>query len=423
MQKTKTSNAAVEPAENTEQTETPYKLPEGWKWCRLGDVANTITGSTPSKKKSELYGNFFPFFKPADLEQGLNLFYASEYLSEDGKKVARFIPKYSTLICCIGSIGKSAYLLRDGSTNQQINAVIPFENIDSKYIYYSVNTENFKNQLWEKSSSTTISIINKSKMDNCIIPLPPTIEEQRRIVKRIESLFEKLDAAKEKAQNVVDSFESRKAAVLHKAFSGELTANWRKQNGMADDSWKTVRFDEIAEIKSNLVDVADFQDYPHIAPDNIEKYTGVLLDYHTIAEDKVTSGKHRFYAGQILYSKIRPYLSKVVIVDFDGLCSADMYPIEAKCNTRFLWYQMLSNEFLVQASNSGSRSVLPKINQKELSIIKMKTCSLPEQQEIVRILGNILQKEQKAKQTAQTVLQQIDLLKKSILARAFRGEI
>ena len=192
---------------------------------------------------------------------------------------------------------------------------------------------------------------------------------------------------------------------------------------MADDSWKTVRFDEIAEIKSNLVDVADFQDFPHIAPDNIEKYTGVLLDYHTIAEDKVTSGKHRFYAGQILYSKIRPYLSKVVIVDFDGLCSADMYPIEAKCDTRFLWYQMLSNEFLEQASNSGSRSVLPKINQKELSIIKMKTCSLPEQHEIVRILDNILQKEQKAKQAAQTVLEQIDLLKKSILARAFRGEL
>lgn len=100
-----------------------------------------------------------------------------------------------------------------------------------------------------------------------------------------------------------------------------------------------------------------------------------------------------------------------------------MYPIEAKGNTRFLWYQMLSNEFLDQASNSGSRSVLPKINQKELSIIKMKNCTIQEQQEIVYILDNILEKENKSKESALIVLEQIDLLKKSILARAFRGEL
>ena len=192
---------------------------------------------------------------------------------------------------------------------------------------------------------------------------------------------------------------------------------------MSDDSWEEKRLDEIADIKSNLVDVAEYQDFPHIAPDNIEKKTGVLLEYHTVAEDKVKSGKHRFYAGQILYSKIRPYLSKVIVVDFDGVCSADMYPIEAKENTRFLWYQMLSNEFLDKASNSGSRSVLPKINQKELSIISMRICSLPEQQEIVRILDTVLEKESRAKEAAQTVLDQIALLKKSILARAFRGEL
>ena len=401
----------------------PYELPEGWKWCRLGDVGETLTGSTPSKKKTEYYGGEFPFFKPADLEQGINLFQSSEYLSAEGKKVSRIVPAKSTLICCIGSIGKSGYSLREGTTNQQINAIIPHKYIDSKYVFYAVNTEDFINQLWSKASSTTISIVNKSKMDNCIIPLPPTLDEQQRIVNRIESMFAKLDEAKEKAQSVVDGFETRKAAILHKAFTGKLTAKWRKENGVSYDSWVEKRFDEVAEIKSNLVDIAEYQDFPHIAPDNIEKKTGVLLEYHTVAEDKVTSGKHRFYAGQILYSKIRPYLSKVVIVDFDGVCSADMYPIEAKGNTKFLWYQMLSNEFLDKASNSGSRSVLPKINQKELSVIPMQICSLPEQVEIVRILDIIIEKERTAKEATENVLEQIDLLKKSILARAFRGEL
>ena len=108
--------------------------------------------------------------------------------------------------------------------------------------------------------------------------------------------------------------------------------------------------------------------------------------------------RDRFYAGQILYSKIRPYLSKVVVVDFDGLCSADMYPIDAKEDTRYLWYYMLSDEFLDQTSNAGSRSVLPKINQKELAKITVRMTSVEEQQVIVEILDSFFEKERQAKE-------------------------
>ena len=111
------------------------------------------------------------------------------------------------------------------------------------------------------------------------------------------------------------------------------------------------------------------------------------------------------------------------MVDFDGLCSADMYPVNAKEDTRYLWYYMLSDEFLEQASNAGSRSVLPKINQKELSKVMVRMTSLEEQQAIVIILDNIFEKEKQAKEAAEAVLAQIDTMKKAILARAFRGEL
>ena len=120
-----------------------------------------------------------------------------------------------------------------------------------------------------------------------------------------------------------------------------------------------------------------------------------------------------------MYSKIRPYLSKVVVVDFDGLCSADMYPIEAKENTKYLLYYMLSDEFFEQATTAGSRTVLPKINQKEL----LRIPSLPEQEETVHILDSLLAREQLVRDTAKGLLEQIELLKKSILAKAFRGEL
>lgn len=399
--------------------EQPYEVPENWCWTKLRVVSEVVTGSTPSKKKPEYYGEEFPFFKPADLDAGRKTIIASEYLSNEGKKISRVIPAKSTAVCCIGSIGKSGYLEVDGATNQQINSVIP--KINSLYLYYFINTEMFINELWEKSSATTISIVNKSKMEQNLVPLPP-LEEQQRIVEQIESLFAKLDEAKEKVTEVVESYLVRRATILDFAFSGKLTSKWRTQNNI-DNNWSEKTFSEVAVIKSNLVKPGEYQDFPHIAPDNIEKRTGVLLQYNTIAEDKVTSGKHRFYPGQILYSKIRPYLSKVVMVDFDGLCSADMYPIEAKENTRYLWYYMLSDNFLEQASSAGSRSVLPKINQKELSKLLVNIPDIDEQKEVVKILDRLLPYEQKVAENAQVVLEQIDVIKKSILFKAFRGEL
>ena len=390
--------------------EQPYKIPDNWRWTYIKSVAEVVTGSTPSKKCPQYYGGNFPFFKPPDLDVGRHVIKASEYLSDKGKSVSRIIPAHSTAVCCIGSIGKCGYLEVEGTTNQQINAAIP--KINPLYFYYYCLTDNFINELLSKASATTISIVNKTKMENCLFPLPP-LDEQQRIVDIIENLFIKLDKAKALAQNVIDNYELRRSAILHKAFTGELT----------DTNLNITDFSEVANIKCNLVTPKDYKNYPHIAPDNIEKKTGKLISYRTIAEDKVISNKHRFYPRQILYSKIRPYLSKVIIAEFDGLCSADMYPIESKENTKYLWYYMLSDEFLNQASNAGSRTLLPKINQKELLSIKVPTCSLENQKEIVRILDSLLAKEQQTKELTEQILKEIDLMKKSILARAFRGEL
>ena len=388
-----------------EEIEAPYELPEGWKWESLANTCDMYQPKTISTKEL--------------IENGKYLVYGANGIIGRYDKYNH--EKSQLLVTCRGATCGAVNISEPYSwINGNAMVINPKnEKLDLKYLSYIFQSEVNFGKLITGSAQPQIT---RQSLLPVLFPLPP-LSEQQRIVNRIESMFAKLDEAKEKAQNVVDGFETRKAAILHKAFTGELTAKWRKENGVSDDSWVEKRFDEVAEIKSNLVDIAKYQDFPHIAPDNIEKKTGVLLEYHTVAEDRVTSGKHRFYAGQILYSKIRPYLSKVVIVDFDGVCSADMYPIEAKGDTKFLWYQMLSNEFLDKASNSGSRSVLPKINQKELSIIPMRTCSFPEQQEIVRILDSVLEKESRAKEAAQTVLEQIALLKKSILARALRGEL
>ena len=168
-------------------------LPQGWTVVQLSDIAKTVTGSTPSKNNKSFYGGTFPFYKPSDLDAGRNVNEASEYLSEEGKLVSQIIPANSIAVCCIGSIGKCGYIMQEGTTNQQINTIIPFYNIYPLYIYYFCLSASFVQQLLDKSSAVTIAIVNKSKLDSTLILLPP-LAEQKRIVERIETIFASLDS-------------------------------------------------------------------------------------------------------------------------------------------------------------------------------------------------------------------------------------
>ncbi len=382
--------------------EQPYEVPENWCWVYSLKLFDIEYGKgLPTKNLTE---EGYPVF-------GANgqIGYYSEYMYEDEKALMSCRGAYS------GTMNQS--LPKSYVTSNSLVIEDKGKFMLPKYIclmYEALDTS----KLVSGSAQPQVTV---QAFEKYPVPLPP-LAEQQRIVEQIENLFAKLDEAVEKLEGVRESYLARKSAILSQAFAGRLTENWRAKNRICY-TWRECKFSDVAEIKSNLVEPSEYLDYPHIAPDNIEKKTGVLLPYNTIAEDKVTSGKHRFYAGQILYSKIRPYLSKVVTVDFDGLCSADMYPIEAKENTRYLWYYMLSDEFLEQASSAGSRSVLPKINQKELSKLIVKIPEMDEQEEIVKILDKLLPLEQRVMEQTDVVLEQIALMKKSILAKVFRGEL
>jgi len=172
---------------------TPYEkmLPKGWAWCKLGDIGEILTGNTPSKGERAFYGNDFPFFKPNDLDIG-KVETSLDSLSVLGYKQARKVPKGSILVTCIGSIGKTGITQVEGAFNQQINAIIPFECIDNYFIYYLMLSKEIQEQLNTKASATTIAILNKSKFENTLIPLPP-LAEQHRIVKKIETYFSFFD--------------------------------------------------------------------------------------------------------------------------------------------------------------------------------------------------------------------------------------
>lgn len=170
------------------EEDKPYEVPENWVWTKIKTIGVVVTGTTPSKNNEDYYGDKYPFFKPTDLEQGYTVLEAREYLSQLGVDKGRFIPKFSTLVTCIGAtIGKSGFTIIDGSANQQINAIIPDRKVSNKYVFWLINSPFMQESIISNASSTTLPILNKSRFEDLSIPIPPT-EEQQRIVGVIKGL-------------------------------------------------------------------------------------------------------------------------------------------------------------------------------------------------------------------------------------------
>lgn len=418
---------ALVPAE-----EQPYEVPENWVWVRLGAIAEIVTGGTPSKKHPEYYGGNFPFYKPSDLDQGRLTYDASEYLSEEGKKVSRIIPKNSTAVCCIGSIGKCGYLMCEGTTNQQINSAIP--KINSLCLYYYLCTENFVQNLLSMASATTIAIVNKSKMESCAFPLPP-LSEQQRIVERIEELFAKLDEAKERLQEVADSFAVRKAAILHKAFTGELTKQWRLENGVSDESWEEKTLQDVCSMK--------ITDGTHKTPVYCDSEKGVkFLSAKDITAEKICWDNIKYIVPELheeLYKRLAPQVDDVLlakngttgvaaIVETDDIFDiyvtlAVLRPEKSIIYPLYLLKVVNSPLCKEQFAQHLTGIGVPNLHLRDIKEVLIPLPTLPEQDEIVRLIDDLLAREHKAQQATEQALASIDLMKKSILARAFRGEL
>lgn len=143
----------------------------------------------------------------------------------------------------------------------------------------------------------------------------------------------------------------------------------------------------MASIDADLVDPIKYAKMPQVSPENIVSNMGVLVDVQTVEESSVDSWNQRFFKGQIIYSKIRPALNKVTVAPYDGLCSADMYPISTVLPTRYLMYYMLSDAFVLQTIDVSSiRVKMPKVNQEEMKNFIVVTHSEKEMEEIADFL-------------------------------------
>lgn len=423
---------ALVPAE-----EQPYEVPENWVWVRLESVASWGSGGTPSRKHEEYYNGDILWIKTGELNNGW-IYDTEEKITDEGlkKSSAKLFPPYSVLIAMYGAtIGKVAILGVPATTNQACACAVCNQSLLYMYLFYYCISQ--KNVFIEKGKGGAQPNISQIILKQHPIPLPP-LSEQQRIVERIEELFAKLDEAKERLQEVADSFAVRKAAILHKAFTGELTKQWRRENGVSDESWEEKKLNEICITRAGYAfNSKEFcsNGYQIIRMGNL--YGGkLLLDRspvfidEKILDEKIIE-KSVIQKGDILITltgtKYKRDYGYAVLVTITGkmLLNQRILSLRPKTdNADFICYCLQTKEFRdVFFSNETGGVNQGNVSSNFVENISIKYPTLPEQHEIVRLIDNLLARERSAQQATEQALASIDLMKKSILARAFRGEL
>jgi len=255
--------------------------------------------------------------------------------------------------------------------------VRPDASVDSGYLSHFFKSPIYWNQIANMANGAAQPGVNSSKLKELEIPLPPLAEQ-----KRIAAILDKADAIRRKRQQAIQLADDFLRAVFLEMFGSNANRI----------EWRTVKFAEIIMIDAPMVDPqsSDYIDLIHIGPDRIEKSTGKLLSALTAREENLISKKFLFDSTYVLYSKIRPYLRKVAMPNFTGLCSADMYPvkpIDGLLTREYLWQLLLSDEFTRYTETLPDRASIPKLNRDELTKFELKLPPIELQKRFSRIVS------------------------------------
>ena len=409
--------------EEIKEEEYPYELPEGWKWERLGDInkfkSKNLTPQDFPEETFELYSvPNFVYDYPEILK---------------GKEIGsskQIVDKEDVLLCKINPNINRVWTVSRYTNNRMIASGewIVFRNseINSHMIKWYFTSPYFRTLMMSNVSGVGGSLTREKPklVANYLLPIPPK-ETQQKIVDIIESLFAKLDIAQEKVEQVLAESENRRSAILHNAFSGKLTEKWREENNVSFDSWKECKFGDICKFIGGGTPRKDNDEYWNgninwaSIKDIKGKYLNSTTDFITEKGLNNSSANLCSIGELIIGTRINP--GKPIISNIETAINQDLKIVKSKLNTEFLYYLFTVNNKKIESLSSGS-TVLG-IGLKILNNIEIDIPKEEEQKEIVRLLDKFLSVEDKVKSTCQNTLEAIATMRKSILAKAFRGEL
>lgn len=402
--------------------EQPYKIPNNWCWTYFKDIFYIENGY--AFKKIDYKKEGIPLVRISNIENGIVNINECIYVNKLEKNGEKYVIEKGDLLIALSgaTTGKNGvyYLDEIAYLNQRIGniKIKNKEKVLNEYrnYYIALKNEDILNLAYGGAQPN----ISPKVIEFISIPLPP-IKEQQRIVNRIESLFAKLDRAKELIENTLAQFEQNKMAILHKAFTGELTVKWRKENNINEKNFfNKVKLKNVIKLISGRdVSVSLCNDksigIPYILGASNIKDNKFFIE-RWIENPVVVSEKN-----DILLS-VKGTIGKLYLQKEEKInISRQIMALRAlnELNTHYLYYFLLRECKRLKFEGNG---LIPGISRKDILDLNILLPTIEEQQEIVNILDNLLAKYNKIKNLEQQ-LEKIELLKKAILAKAFRGEL
>jgi type I restriction enzyme, S subunit len=386
--------------------DTPLgELPMTWDVEPIAEHYSIQQGKALSKKHREGKSPSY-FLRTANVLWGrLSLAELDEMDFTDNERKKLALKPGDLLICEGGDIGRTA-IWNDEVINcyyqNHVFRVRPLSDsvFSPFHMYWMEAAIKLLGHYRGYGNKTTIPNLSKRRLSTFPIPIPP-IEEQRAIAAVLNTVRDAIEAT----ERVIAAARELKRSLMKYLFTygpvpvdaaGDVELQ-ETEIGEIPVHWRTVRFGDAIEIGSGQVDPRQppYKDMIHVGPADIEEGTGRIISFELAGELGLISGKYLFDENDVLYGKINPYLRKVGLPKFSGICSADMYalrPHEDSLSRDFLYFSLLTDGFSKQSVSHQSRTGIPKINRLQLNSTTLPLPSENEQALIVEKLSAITEK-------------------------------
>ena len=413
--------------------EQPYDVPENWCWV----YGKSILKDMETKKPD---GEFFGYIDIDSIDnKNQKVTEAKKTMtSKAPSRASRKLHSGDTVFSMVRPYLKNiAYITEDLSdciASTGFFVCSPQDNVDSKYLYYLMVSPYVVDGLNAFMKGDNSPSIRKDDIEKFEFPIPP-LPEQQRIVEQIERLFSKLDEAKEKAQGILNSFDDTWSAITYAAFTGRLTEKWRERNGKKTD-WKEYTLQGVCAMK--------ITDGTHQTPTYCEKEDGGVpfISAKDVTSKTICWDDIKYIVPELheeLYARIAPQIDDVLlakngttgvaaIVDTDKVFDiyvtlAVLRPDKDIIVPRYL-YNIVNSPVCKDQFNSHLTGIgVPNLHLRDIKDVKIMVPDKDEQIEVVRLVDRLWDTYLTAYETAKGVVESIDIMKKSILAKAFRGEL
>ena len=399
--------------------EQPYEVPENWCWTYLlNGFAECKDGNRKpinASERAEREGDI-PYYGATGQAGWIDDYLTDEQLvllGEDGAPFLELLKDKAYLIEGKAWVNNHAHIIKSH-----------YGEVGNKYILHYLNVFNFHGYV----NGTTRLKLTQASMRTIPVPLPP-LAEQKRIVEQIESLFAKLDEAKEKALSVVESFELREKAIYKKAFEGDLTNSWRAENGINISEWEEIPFEKLGKLERGRSKHRPRNDkrlfggkYPFIQTGDVAG-AGMYVTSHKQTLSEFGFEQSRMFPKGTLCITIAANIGDAAILSYD-CCFPDSvvgFTPGEKCLNKYMYFYL--QEIKAELEYIAPATAQKNLNLKLLCKVEIKVPSLKEQEKIVEILEKQINDQENIVEKAENVIETIDVMKKSILAKAFRGEL